>query len=348
MPNEGLKHEELKQINAGIDLSIYGSRFNLSMNYYMNQTDDMLLYEPLPSYMGYENRPVNAGSMENSGIETFVNGRIISSNVFSWDIGLNFTTVNNEVLDVSVERKISAFATNTDGNTQINSSINFYGYEYEGVYSTSSEAMEAGLVNSRGVAYGAGDSKYKDISGPNDIPDDIIDDYDVTNIGSILPDYFGGITNRISYRQFSLSFLLYFTYGNEVYNYVRYQNEKMSDLDNQSVSTLNRWHTEGDVTDIPRALWNDPIGNTAFSTRWIEDGSYLRLKNITFCYKLKKAFFAFRDAELYVSTSNLLTFSKYLGYDPEFSHSFKQREMGIDYGMTPQTKQVMIGINIGF
>ncbi|MFW5877847.1 MAG: SusC/RagA family TonB-linked outer membrane protein, partial [bacterium] len=348
MPNETLKHEEIEQINLGYDLSVFGDRFRLSMNYFMNEAKDLLLYEPLVSYMGYENRPVNKGSVKNFGIETSFTGRLINSANFKWDLNLNFTSLSNEVQDVSNGRHISVTATEAQGNTGFNSSINFYGYDFLGVYSTSSDAQEANLRNSRGVFYGAGDAIYRDISGPNDSPDGIIDDHDITMIGSALPDYFGGIINRLSYKQWTFSFFWYLVYGNELYNYVRHQNENMVDLDNQSSSVLNRWHSEGDVTDIPRALWNDPIGNSALSSRWIEDGSYLRLKNVTLSYKLRSGFLVFREAEFYLSANNVFTLSNYLGYDPEFSHSFNQGEMGIDYGMTPQVKQFLVGIKIGF
>jgi hypothetical protein len=118
-------------------------------------------------------------------------------------------------------------------------------------------------------------------------------------------------------------------------------------LQNQSANVLNRWQYDGQLTDVPRALWNDPIGNSAFSTRWIEDGSYIRLKNIYLSYMIPKKFLAFRNAEFYVSVENILTFSKYLGYDPESSYSFSQMSQGIDYGQVPQIRQFMAGIKFG-
>ena len=121
----------------------------------------------------------------------------------------------------------------------------------------------------------------------------------------------------------------------------------MTDLSNQSVSVLNRWQYDGHMTDVPRAVWSDPTGNSSFSSRWIEDGSYLRLKNITLSYKIPQQVLMFRDAEFFITGNNLLTFSKYLGYDPEFSYSYNTTEMGIDYGLMPFSRRVLIGIKIG-
>jgi hypothetical protein len=121
----------------------------------------------------------------------------------------------------------------------------------------------------------------------------------------------------------------------------------MTGLENQSASVLNRWQYNGQVTNVPRALWNDPVGNSAFSTRWIEDGSYVRIQNISLGYRIPSKFLTFRNAEFYVSANNVLTLSKYLGYDPEFAYSYDHADQGIDYGQTPQARQFIIGIKLG-
>jgi hypothetical protein len=121
----------------------------------------------------------------------------------------------------------------------------------------------------------------------------------------------------------------------------------MSGLQNQSISVLNRWQYDGQDTEVPRALYDDPIGNSAFSSRWIEDGSYLRVKNITLSYSIPDKFLAFRNAQFYFTASNLFTLSNYLGYDPEFSISRSNIGQGIDYGLMPQPRQFIVGIKIG-
>jgi len=122
----------------------------------------------------------------------------------------------------------------------------------------------------------------------------------------------------------------------------------MAGLANQSASVLNRWQYEGHETDIPRALWEDPVGNADFSTRWIEDGSYMRIKNITLSYRIPEKFLVFNNAEFYISANNIYTLSNYLGYDPEFAYSYSQLHQGVDYGLTPHPRQFIAGIKIGF
>ena len=121
----------------------------------------------------------------------------------------------------------------------------------------------------------------------------------------------------------------------------------MSDLSNQSTNVLRRWFSEGQVTDVPRAVWDDPVGNASFSTRWIEDGSYLRVKNLTLAYTVPDKFLSFRNAQIYVTVTNLYTWHNYLGYEPEFSYSSYTMEQGIDYGMMPHTRKFIIGIKLG-
>jgi len=162
-----------------------------------------------------------------------------------------------------------------------------------------------------------------------------------------MPDIYGGMQNTFTYKKWTLNTLINFVSGNEIFNYVRSENESMTGIENQSASVLNRWQYDGQVTDVPRAIWNDPIGNSSFSTRWIEDGSYLRIQNISLSYRIPNKFLQFRNAEFYASVNNILTLSKYLGYDPEFSYSYSHAEQGIDYGQTPQPRQFIIGIKLG-
>ena len=223
----------------------------------------------------------------------------------------------------------------------------FYGYNYLGVYSTQEEADKANLVNGKGYAYQAGDARFEDISGPEGTPDGVINGYDKVVIGSSMPELFGGLVNTFTYKRWSLSGWLQFVSGNEVFNYLRQQNESMTSLANQSSNVLNRWEYDGQITDVPRAAYGDPVGNSAFSSRWIEDGTYLRVKNITLSYTVPDQFLAFRNAQFYISANNLFIFSDYLGYDPEFAYSYSQVYQGIDYGQTPQARQFIAGIKLG-
>ena len=345
MTNDRLTYETVTQLNAGLDVSFLGSRVAVKADYFISDIDNMLIFSPINAYFGYDVRMENGGSMENRGWEFSTFARIVDGHSFKWDIQASVTHVENKVTGITGEQLVST----VNGAQMVNRpgypANSFYGYVYEGVYSTTAEATEAALVNNRGLEFMAGDARFADISGPGGVPDGIINDYDKTIIGSPNPDYFGGLLNSFSYNRWTLSGFVQFVSGIDVFNYVRYHNERMTGLENQSTSTLNRWQYEGQQTNVPRALWNDPIGNSAFSSRWIEDGSYVRLKNITLNYRVPSQFLAFRSAEFYISANNIFVFSDYLGYDPEFAHSYSSH--GIDYGQAPTPRQFIAGIKFG-
>jgi TonB-linked SusC/RagA family outer membrane protein len=345
--NDELTYETVSQINGGLDLSVLGNRFRSSIDLYHSVTDNMLIFEPINTYFGFDYQPVNGGEMQNRGIDVNLFGRIIDNPGFKWDLQVTFSRNQNKVLDTGGEKLVTEIRGAEMVNMAGEKANSFYGYIYEGVNATSAEAKSRALVNNKLVPFEAGDAVYTDISGPNGMPDGIINQYDKTVIGSSMPDLFGSIQNTFKYKHFTLDVFLQAVAGNEVFNYIRYQNESMRGLQNQSTHVLYRWQYEGQETDVPRALYNDPIGNAAFSTRWIEDGSYLRIKNISLSYFIPAKFLAFRNAQFYISASNVFTFSEYLGYDPEFSYSRSHIEQGIDYGLTPQPRQFIVGIKLG-
>lgn len=347
IPNRELSYESVTQLNTGLDFALWGSRVRGSVELFNATTNDMLILSPMKSYLGYSYRPENGGKMKNSGVEVNASVRVVDHRSFKWDLSVNASKIKNEITEIKGEKLISQI----DGGEVVNmvgeAANSFYGYLFDGVYSSSSEASAANLKNDKLVSYKAGDSKYIDISGPAGTPDGIINQYDKTTLGSSMPDLYGGIQNTFTYKRWSLDTYINFVSGNEVFNYVRYKNESMTGLENQSASVLNRWQNEGQVTTIPRALWNDPMGNSAFSSRWIEDGSYLRVQNVSLAYRIPNKFLQFRNAEFYVSANNILTLSKYLGYDPEFATSYQHAEQGVDYGQTPQARQFILGIKLG-
>jgi hypothetical protein len=307
----------------------------------------MLVYLPQLSYTGYTLKPANSGTVRNMGFEIIAYHRILDKSLFKWNILPVLTFLSNEVTWMNGKELVTPFEGGefvTRKGDPVNS---FYGYQYEGVFASSEDALEANLVNEKGIPFGAGDAIYTDLSGPENIPDGIIDDYDKLNLGSPIPHFFGSFLNSLKYRRWSLDLTIQFVYGNEIFNYVRNRNERMVDLSNQSKNVLKRWQYEGQITDVPRALWNDPVGNSDFSSRWIEDGSYVRLKYLTLGYSIRENFLFFKNADFYITATNLLTINKYLGYDPEFSYSYNPMEQGIDYGLMPQYRQFLFGIKFG-
>jgi len=347
LPNDELTYERVAQLNTGVDLSLWGNRFQTSVDVYQSTISDLLILAPMEAYFGFNYRPENGGKMQNQGIDLSMLVRVFDNSNFKWDLQVSYSNVKNEILEIKGDKLVipvqGAELVNMVGE-QANS---FYGYIYEGVYATSAEASAAGIRNNRLFPYQAGDAKFSDISGPNGTPDGIINNYDKVVIGSSNPEHFGGVNNTFSYKRWTLSAFVQFVSGNEVFNYVRSQTEGMKGIQNQTTKVLERWVYDGQITEVPRALYNDVMGNADFSTRWIEDGTYVRLKNLSLSYTVPDDFLVFKNAQFYISGTNLLTGSKYLGYDPEFAFNSSHILQGIDYGLTPQVKQFMIGIKLG-
>jgi len=347
VPNDELTYETVAQLNGGVDLSLWGNRVQTSVDVYQSTINNMLIYAPLEAYFGFNFRPENGGKMQNRGIDISMFLRMMDKPNFKWDLQASYSKVTNEVLEIKGDKLVTSVQGAEIVNMPGEVANSFYGYIFEGVYATAAEAQSSGKVNDRYVKYQAGDAKFKDISGPQGKPDGVINNYDKTVIGASTPENFGGIGNTFTYKRWALNAFVQFVSGNEAYNFVRYQNESMLSLGNQSTKVLDRWEYDGQQTEIPRALYNDVIGNSDFSTRWIEDGSYLRLKNVSLSYNIPNEFLVFKNAQFYISGTNLLTLSNYLGYDPEFAFSSAHVTQGIDYGLTPQSRQFVIGIKLG-
>ncbi|MDL2243806.1 SusC/RagA family TonB-linked outer membrane protein, partial [Bacteroidales bacterium OttesenSCG-928-J19] len=172
---------------------------------------------------------------------------------------------------------------------------------------------------------------------------------DMTVIGDPNPDIFGSISNTFKYKQWTLNALMTYSLGNDVYNYARSQMESLSTFNNQSQAVLNRWRHEGDVTNMPKMAYGDPMGNARFSDRWIEDGSYLRLKSVVLSYDLNlrgKFGNYIQGCTIFATGENLVTFTKYKGLDPEFSYGSNPLYYGIDPCVSPQPRTVSIGIKL--
>jgi len=345
--NQSIKFEVNRQLNTGLDIGLWGNKFNLSVDLYQTRTKDLLVFEPQESYSGFTSIPSNNGELLNKGWETTLFSRVLDRGKFKWDLGLNLSQFKNSVVQIKDDQVITPFTGGEFISRVGEPVLSFYGYIYDGVFASGAEAEEAGLVTEKGIPFGAGDARFIDLSGPDGLPDKVINEYDKTIIGSPIPELYGGFHSHFSYGRWSLTANLQFVYGLDAYNYLRHQNEKMTDLSNQSTNVLNRWFAEGQVTDVPRATWDDPVGNAAFSSRWIEDGSYLRLKNLTLAYTVREKFLVFQNVQIYVTGTNLYTWHSYLGYDPEFSFSSHVMEQGIDYGLMPHARKFMFGIKFG-
>jgi hypothetical protein len=198
------------------------------------------------------------------------------------------------------------------------------------------------MPNGELVPFGGGDMIFSDINNDN-----VIDDEDRAVIGDPNPDWVGMLNTKISYKGFTLDAIFNYSYGNDLYNGTRAVLEGMSGYENQSQAVLNRWRTNGQETSIPKATWGDPMGNASFSSRWIEDGSYIRLRTLILSYDLPVFSEAIRYAQVYATGNNLFTVSDYLGYDPEFSAGSSMFAKGVDVGLVPQYRTLQLGFRLG-
>ncbi|WP_160066779.1 SusC/RagA family TonB-linked outer membrane protein [Sphingobacterium bovisgrunnientis] len=342
--NPYLQWENVEKINAGLDLSFAQERFNVSVDVYRNRTKDMLAYNRGNVVSGVNYYLFNNGNLDVKGVDASVFGRIVDSKV-KWDAALTISHTKASIYDIP-ETMYTEYAGGTM-ITKIGESPNaFYGYTFEGVYSTAAEAAAAGLgvLNTAGekISFGAGDAKFTDRNG-----DKIIDDNDKTIIGNPSLNLYGGLNNTITYKNWKFGALITYSLGNDIYNYTRSQLESGSNFYNQTELLNNRWKAEGQVTNVPKASYNDPMGNARFSDRWIEDGSYLRLRQVSaeYLFPVDKAIIKY--VRIYGTANNLFTFSKYLGYDPEFAQSANIFHQGIDVTLEPQFRSFQFGVRLG-
>jgi hypothetical protein len=284
--------------------------------------------------------------MKTHGIEINVNARIINQPLLKWDVSAGIATYRNKITQLPDERYITEFA-GANILTETGKAANlFYGYKTHGVYTSDEAAAQAGLSAKLSdgtlAPFKGGDVIFEDFKG-----DKQIDENDMQVIGNPNPDFTGMFSSSLNWRRFTLDALFTFSVGNDVYNYMRAQLEAGSGYDNQLPTMVNRWRSSGQVTNTPKAVWGDPMGNSRFSDRWIEDGSYLRLRTISIAYNVPLKPAIVKYVTVYASANNLVTFSKYLGYDPEFSATDHVFGQGVDIGLEPQVRSVQAGVRIG-
>lgn len=344
--NPDLKPERMERIGTGMDLSIANERINISLDLYSNTVNDMVLSVKPASISGSQyNVTVNAGKMSNVGFDLNMNMRIVNKRNFKWDAGLMVSKYKNEVLDLGGKEYYND-ALGATVQTKVGQPLGmFYGYKIDGVYATTADAEAAGLNIRQGLVlkpFGAGDMRFV-----NQNNDNVIDENDRVVIGNPNPDWFGNISTTMKVRNLELNAIFSYSLGGDVYNYSRSKLESMSAPYNQLQTVLNRWRMEGDITSVPQATPGDPMGNARFSDRWIEDGSYMRLKNVTLSYNLNFRNSLIQSTVIYVTGDNLLTFTRYKGLDPEFAMGVSPLYMGIDPTTVPQPRTVSVGLKLG-
>lgn len=345
--NPALQWETNHKANLGADIAFWNERVGLSLDAYHTTTNNMLVYESLPTPAGFKTILTNGGKMQNTGIEASLNVRVLNTRDLSWDASLNIATNKNKIKAVPNNRFTTEYAGATILTAVGQPANQFYGYTTQGVFTSDTEAAAAGLTqkNADGSfsSFKGGDVHFTDVDNNK-----IIDENDRQVIGDPNPAFFGGFNNRVIWKRFELGVLFTFSQGNDVFNYVRYRLESLSNTNNQLESARNRWRGNGQVTNMPKATWGDPMGNSRFSDRWIEDGSYIRLRTLSLQYNLPLKPNGFlKNASVYATGTNLFTLTEYKGYDPEFSAAPSVFAQGIDTGLDPLYRTVTLGVRIG-
>lgn len=411
IPNTAVRWEKQQQWNLGLDLGFFDGRLNLTIDAYDKTSSDMLMSMQLPSYMGTQGNGSsrleapkgNYGTINNKGLEITIDGRPVETSDFSWGSNFQISFNKNKLvaLDGTENASLVGYGQWSDvvSTTHIGESLyGFYGYEVEGVY-TSLEDIEnspkaakypsEGVFN-RSTTVWVGDLKFKDVSGPDGVPDGKIDENDRTFIGSPLPIFTFGWNNTFTYKNWDLSIFLNGSYGNKVLNYnllgqgynglvhmnSAWVNQHKS-IDNRAQlvpinpdktypavvngKTVNNWYD--DITNVtvankytktPRPTLNDPNDNDRISSRYIEDGSYIRIKNISIGYNLPKEILRkikVENIRIAANIQNLYTMTKYSGFDPEVGASTQDASgltYGVDNGRYPSPTTYSCSLNITF
>jgi TonB-dependent starch-binding outer membrane protein SusC len=330
IPNPDLKWETTAQFNLGLDVGLYDNRIFLTVDLYNKQTKDLLLDRPLPESSGFSSITENIGKVQNKGVEFSISTNNLVGEL-KWNTQINFSANRNKVIKLYNGQPIDDIGRGSNRVMEGEPVGIFYSYK------------------SLGVDPSTGDIVFADMDH-----DGKITAADRTKIGDPHPDFIGGITNSFSFKGFDLSIFLQFSHGNDVFNGSRLFLESLQGGDNQLAAVTRRWKKPGDITDIPRAT-SDPVKaaeNKRVSSRFIEDGSYLRVKNVTFGYSFNKKLISklhLTNLRLYFTSQNLLTFTNYTGLDPEVNYLGDDNTViGTDFFTYPQARSFNFGVNLKF
>lgn len=378
--NAAIQWETTHRWSAGLDLRMLNNRLNLGVRYFNNLTTDLLTRKSVSYITGLEYMWANDGKLRNRGVEVSATGVLLEKKDWKWQAGLSVGHYQNEIteladnhlnqidvyaynaegIDKSQKTTIQGYITNIYGAnvlTAVGQSAGvFYGYKTAGVFASDAEAASAGkygyLRYPTGLAeegkssryFQAGDVHFIDQNG-----DGWISEADMVVIGNPNPDIYGNFWTNLSWKNLSLDVNFKYSLGNDVFNYQRMQLESGNNIWNQTTALCNRWKADGQTTDIPRAMsatsdyW---VNNERFSDRWVEDGSYLKLKKVRLTYQIPINLSWLLGLNIWAEANNVFTVTKYLGQDPEVSCSNSVLYQGIDAGLLPSNRNFNLGVTI--
>ena len=356
--NEEIKWETTSKFNVGMQAYLLHNRLGINADFFIHSTKDLLVLKTFENPIGgINNYWTNDGEVRNTGFEIGVNGKPISTADWHLEVGATVGHYKNEVKSLANGSYTSSIYGTNNILTAVGNPVGvFYGYKTKGVFSTTADAQAAKLyiVDETGAKqyFAAGDMIFEDTNPYNakgEYAPGQIDEADKVVIGDPNPDIYGNLFLNLNWKRFTLNMTFNYSLGNDVYNYQRAILNSGSTLYNQQVAEIAHWRYEGQVSDLPRVSYGDPMGNNRFSDRWIEDGSYLRLKNVMLTYQvpLPESWQAWlQGISVWAEGSNLFTLTKYKGNDPEFSISNNQLYQGIDCGNLAQGRMFTMGVKI--
>ncbi|MCR4921451.1 MAG: SusC/RagA family TonB-linked outer membrane protein [Bacteroidaceae bacterium] len=377
--NSTIQWETTTKYNVALQGSFLNNRLQAGLDLFWHKTDNLLTIKQLSYISGMDKYWTNDGQMKNKGFEASVNAAIINKKNWKWEAGLSVGHYNNKVtklpenntfeikdVDGGNRQTINGYTSDVFGDANVLTAVghamgSFYGWQTNGVFASDGEASQATTVTRNGNNYlkyptglteagkeyynfQAGDVKFIDRNN-----DGVIDDADKTVIGNPNPDIYGNIFTSLTWKHLRLDVNFKYSLGNDIYNYQRSIIEGLNTTYNQSKATLRRWTHENHVTDMPKVCYtysDDWRNNERMSDRWIEDGSYLKLKNVRLTYKLPYSNTWLMGLKLWGEANNLFTVTRYLGTDPEMSHSNNVLYQGIDTGLIPSGRSFNVGVSI--
>lgn len=348
--SKSIKWETTRRFNAGFEARFVDNRLSVGFNYFYSRTSDLLALHELGILSGIKENWTNSGKLRNEGVDFNASMKFINTKDWTWTLGASVGHYKNKIVSLGLADGKIDYVTdvfNAKILTREGQQANlFYGYRTHGVYSTTEAANKKGLyvLNKNGIDkdyFQAGDVIFEDINGDKEI-----NEKDMVVIGDPNPDIYGNIFTALTWKRFRLDANFSYSVGNDIYNYMRAQLEGGSRFMNQTTALTQRWQMEGQITDVPRITFQDPMGNARFSDRWIEDGSYLKLKSVTLSYDLPINSGFLQGLQFWIQGNNIFTLTRYLGTDPEVSVTNSVIGQGIDYGRLGQSRSVVAGVKI--
>ena len=351
--NDEIKWETNHKFNVGLQAYLLNNRLGVDFNYYVNKTKDLLTLQTFKNPIGgINNYWTNGGEIKNEGFELSVTAKPVVTRNWNVEVGASVGHYANKVTKLPDGDYTSSVYGDNNILTSVGNPVGlFYGYKTAGVFATDAEAKAAGKDGYLYMEDNAGlrnDFKAGDVHFIDQNNDGKISELDKVVIGDPNPDIYGNIFATINYKNLTLTMGWNYSLGNDVYNYQRSILNSGSTFYNQQVAEVAHWRYEGQQTDLPRLAYGDPMGNNRFSDRWIEDGSYLRLKTLNLSYKVPVpgSWTWLQGLTVWAQANNLLTFTKYLGSDPEFSIGNGVLYQGIDCGNIAQGRSFQCGVKI--